>query len=78
MNWRRRFRAETLLPFLLVFMILSTVQLVKASSPEAISRRDLVITLGDGVETDAQLTYPAIGEGPFPGVLLIGGQAPWT
>jgi hypothetical protein len=74
MNWRKWFRAETLLPVLLVFMIISTVQLVKASGPDAISRRDLVITLGDGVETDAQLTYPAIGKGPFPGVLLIGGS----
>ena len=74
MKWRRMIRAEALLPFLLIFMVLSTVQLVKASDPEVISRRDLVIVLGDGVETDAQLTYPAIGDGPFPGVLLIAGS----
>jgi len=39
-----------------------------------ILRRDLVIDLGDGVTTDAQLTYPAVGDGPFPGVLLIHGS----
>jgi uncharacterized protein len=38
--------------------------------------RNLVIDLGNGVKTDAQLTYPAIGKGPFPGVLLIPGSGP--
>src|SRR5205809_1834991 len=36
--------------------------------------RNLVIDLGNGVKTNAQLTYPAIGKGPFPGVLLIPGS----
>lgn len=36
--------------------------------------RNLVIDLGDNVTTNAQLTYPAIGKGPFPGVLLISGS----
>ncbi|MGB8036050.1 MAG: alpha/beta fold hydrolase [Nitrososphaeraceae archaeon] len=36
--------------------------------------RNLVIDLGNGVKTDAQLTYPAVGKGPFPGVLLISGS----
>jgi dienelactone hydrolase len=67
-------KAEALLPFLLIFMVLLTIQLAKASSSGASLRRDLVIDLGDGVETDAQLTYPAIGDGPFPGVLLIAGS----
>src|SRR5215813_15366458 len=35
--------------------------------------RNLVIDLGNGLKTNAQLTYPAIGKGPFPGVLLIQG-----
>jgi hypothetical protein len=36
-----------------------------------------VIDLGDGLTTEAQLTFPAVGDGPFPGVLLIpGGGAP--
>src|SRR5689334_9451530 len=36
--------------------------------------RDLVIDLGNGLTTDAQLTLPLIGKGPFPGVLLIHGS----
>jgi len=36
--------------------------------------RNLVIDLGYGVKTNAQLTFPAIGKGPFPGVLLIPGS----
>jgi len=31
---------------------------------ETIKYRDLVIDLGDGVETNAQLTFPAVGSGP--------------
>ena len=31
------------------------------------------LDLGNGVKTNAQLTYPAIGKGPFPGILLIQG-----
>jgi hypothetical protein len=41
---------------------------------ETIKYRDLVIDLGDGVKTNAQLTIPAIGKGPFPGVLLVPGS----
>jgi hypothetical protein len=36
--------------------------------------RNMVIDLGDGVKTGAQLTLPAVGNGPFPGVLLIHGS----
>ncbi len=39
-----------------------------------IKYRNLVIDLGNGVKTKAQLTLPAIGKGPFPGVLLIHGS----
>ena len=39
-----------------------------------IKYRNLVIDLGNGVKTNAQLTLPAIGKGPFPGVLLIHGS----
>ena len=39
-----------------------------------IKYRNLVIDLGKGVKTNAQLTYPAIGKGPFPGILLIAGS----
>src|SRR5438270_4695636 len=41
---------------------------------QTIKYRNLVIDLGKGVKTNAQLTLPAIGKGPFPGVLLIAGS----
>jgi uncharacterized protein len=41
---------------------------------QTIKHRNLVIDLGNGVKTNAQLTLPAIGKGPFPGVLLISGS----
>jgi hypothetical protein len=43
------------------------------SDLQAIKYRNLVIDLGNGVKTNAQLAYPAIGKGQFPGVLLIPG-----
>ena len=39
-----------------------------------IKYRNLIIDLGNGVKTKAQLTLPTIGNGPFPGVLLIAGS----
>lgn len=41
---------------------------------ETVARRDLVIQLDKGLSTDAQLTFPAAGSGPFPGVLLVQGS----
>jgi pimeloyl-ACP methyl ester carboxylesterase len=41
---------------------------------QTIKYRNLVIDLGNGVKTNAQLTLPAIGKGPFPAVLLISGS----
>jgi pimeloyl-ACP methyl ester carboxylesterase len=41
-----------------------------------IKYRNLVIDLGNGLKTNAQLTIPALGKGPFPGVLLIQGSGP--
>ncbi|MEE9586371.1 MAG: hypothetical protein V3W09_05650, partial [Nitrososphaerales archaeon] len=41
---------------------------------ETVARRNLVIELGDGLTTDAQLTFPVAREGPVPGVLLIHGS----
>lgn len=43
---------------------------------ETVKHRGLIIDLGDGVKTNAQLTIPVVGEGPFPGVLLIPGSGP--
>src|SRR2546428_13885144 len=40
---------------------------------QTIKYRNLLIDLGNGVKTSAQLTLPAIGKGPFPGILLIPG-----
>jgi hypothetical protein len=38
-----------------------------------VKNRNLTIDLGNGLKTNATLTYPAVGKGPFPGVLLISG-----
>src|SRR5215212_9323316 len=43
---------------------------------QTIKYRNLVMDLGNGVKTNAQLTLPAVGKGPFPGVLLIAGTGP--
>jgi hypothetical protein len=39
---------------------------------ETVKHRNLTIDLGNGLKTNAQLTVPAVGEGPFPGVLFFG------
>lgn len=49
-------------------------QLLAQQYIETMKYRDLVIDLDDGVKTSAQLTLPGIGNGPFPGVLLIPGS----
>jgi hypothetical protein len=68
---------KVLMAGFLAIILLSSITSASASKTETISRRDLVIDLGDGLTTDAQLTYPSVGEGPFPGVLLIpGGGTP--
>jgi len=36
--------------------------------------RNMVIYLGNGLETHARLNLPAIGNGPYPGVLLVPGS----
>lgn len=46
------------------------------SDLQTIKYRNLVINLGNGLKTNAQLTFPATGEGPYPGVLLIHGSGP--
>ena len=46
-------------------------QALAQSYVHTIKFRNLVIDLGNGLKTNAQLTYPAVGKGPFPGILLI-------
>jgi alpha-beta hydrolase superfamily lysophospholipase len=41
---------------------------------ETIKYRNVVIDLGNGIQSNAQLTIPAVGNGPFPGVLLVAGS----
>jgi uncharacterized protein len=41
---------------------------------ETVKLRNLILDLDNGIKTNAQLTIPAIGEGPFPGVLIIPGS----
>ena len=41
---------------------------------QIIKYKNIVIDLGDGVKTNVQLTIPAVGNGPFPAVLLITGS----
>jgi alpha-beta hydrolase superfamily lysophospholipase len=49
-------------------------QALAQSYVQTIKFKNLVIDLGNGLKTNAQLTYPAVGKGPFPGVLLISGS----
>lgn len=60
----------------LIFALLSLMALPTGTAQDVITHRDLIIDLGDGLKTDAQLTLPAIGNGPFPGILLIQGSGP--
>lgn len=71
---RRNLSRCVLLPGIFVLIVFSFVHSAFAIEQETISRRDLVIDLGDGLETNAQLTYPSMGEGPFPGILLVHGS----
>src|SRR5918999_6018728 len=54
----------------------TTPTLNAQSDLQTIKYRNLVIDLGNGVKTNAQLTIPAIGNGTFPGVLLVHGGGP--
>src|ERR687889_2002123 len=53
----------------------ATTPTVNAQSDlQTIKYRNLVIDLGNGVKTNARLNLPAIGDGPFPAVLLVPGS----
>lgn len=44
------------------------------SDIQTVKYRNITLDLGNGVTTNAQFSYPTIGKGPFPGVLLIHGS----
>lgn len=44
------------------------------SDIQTVNHRDLVIDLGYGIKTNAEFTFPAVGEGPFPGAIIIPGS----
>lgn len=58
----------------LLLMISFFVPTSQALNMDTVFRRDMVLDLGGGLFTDAQLTYPSVGKGPFPGVLLVHGS----
>ena len=49
-------------------------QVLAQQSVQTTKYRNLVIDLGNGLKTSARLNLPAVGNGPFPGVLLIHGS----
>ncbi len=67
------FKKLILIAVVLLMMFSSSTSYAAELDPETILRRDVVIDLGNGLSTDAQLTLPATGVGPFPGVLLVPG-----
>ncbi|UCH57286.1 MAG: alpha/beta fold hydrolase [Candidatus Bathyarchaeota archaeon] len=78
MNWmvfeRERHTKNALFAGFLVILLLSSFPQASCLKEEAFKRRDLAIDLGGGLTTDAQLTLPSVGDGPFPGVLLVHGS----
>ena len=46
------------------------------SDIEVVKYKNLTIDLDDKISTKAQLSYPVIGKGPFPGILLVPGAGP--
>lgn len=46
------------------------------SDLQTTKHRNMVIDLGNGLKTNARLNLPAIGDGPFPAVLLVHGTGP--
>ena len=71
---RKSLAKRSILVLSLLMLLPSVLPPASALSRETIARRDLVIDLGGGLTTDAQLTIPSVGEGPFPGVLLVHGS----
>ena len=54
----------------------TTLTVNAQSDLQTIKYRNLVIDLGNGLKTNSRLNLPSIGDGPFPGVLLVPGSGP--
>ncbi|MGI8833470.1 MAG: alpha/beta hydrolase family protein, partial [Nitrososphaeraceae archaeon] len=81
-------RQRTIITVALAVMVISSYSLLAPLSPlpqlltttygqqdlQVIKSRNLEIDLGDNLTTTAQLTLPVVGQGPYPGVLLITGS----
>ena len=46
------------------------------SEIQTTKNRNMVINLGNGLETNARLNLPVVGDGPYPAVLLVAGSGP--
>ena len=67
-----------ILSFYSISLILSgnNFTILAQQDVETTKYRNMVIDLGDGIKTNARLNLPSIGDGPFPGVLLVHGSGP--
>ncbi len=59
-----------------VFLLFCNVSLTANAQSEiqTTKYRNIVIDLGNGLDTNARLNLPVIGDGPFPGILLVPGS----
>lgn len=60
--------------FVILLFSVSVLTVHAQSDLQTTKYRNMVIDLGNGLETNARLNIPANGDGPFPGVLLIAGS----
>ncbi|HWQ20434.1 MAG TPA: alpha/beta fold hydrolase [Methanotrichaceae archaeon] len=70
-------RATALICALVPLIIISSIiisTIPACTAQDVIIHRDLVIDLGSGLKTDAEVTVPVEGNGTFPGILLIQGS----
>ncbi len=58
---------------LLITIITTQTPATNAETPSPINRIELKIDLEEGITTEAQITYPKVGDGPYPIVLLVPG-----
>jgi uncharacterized protein len=58
---------------LLLIIIITTQIPIAQAGITSIIRTEIEIDLGEGIKTDAQITTPSVGDGPFPVVLLVPG-----